>query len=172
MDIVAARGLTALFHPAAEHAELQRRGADVHRQDVPAHTRPSFSSSDRSASTCAAVSGASGLRGMPPLYPARVMAAFTPGGPYGPAIAWLIRVTRSCKGAPFRSSRACPHRNSSRASSGNELARDTAPPTEPPIMAANRKLADPARPGKLSDWNGRKCAIPLAALSFIPAMFG
>src|ERR1039457_5798293 len=135
MDIVAARGLTALFHPAAEHAELQRRGADVHRQDVPAHTRPSFSSTDRSDSTCAAVRGASGLRGMPPLYPARVMAAFTPGGPYGPAIAWLIRVTRSCKRAPFRSSRACPHRNSSRAISGNELARDTAPPTEPPIMA-------------------------------------
>src|ERR1035441_5981358 len=81
MDIVAARGPTALFHPAAEHAELQRRGADVHRQDVPAHTRPSFSSTDRSASTCAAVRGASGLRGMPPLYPARVMAAFTPGGP-------------------------------------------------------------------------------------------
>jgi len=52
------------------------------------------------------------------------------------------------------------------------LASDTVPPGEPPSIARNRKLAEPARTWKDGLSRGRKFSIPLAALSFIPTMFG
>ena len=55
---------------------------------------------------------------------------------------------------------------------GNELASETVPPTEPFIMAGNRKLAEPASTWKESLSNWRNCSMPLEALSFMPAIPG
>ena len=119
------------------------------------------------------LSGSSGRRGMPPRNPARFIAAFTPATPWVPEIASLMRLTRSCSGMPLASSpSAARASNSWRASAGNELASDTVPPGEPPIIAGKRKLAEPASTWKDGLSKGRKFSIPLAALSFIPTMFG
>ena len=56
--------------------------------------------------------------------------------------------------------------------SGKVLASDTVPPSEPPIIAASRKFAEPASTWNDSLSNGRKFSMPLGALSFIPTMFG
>ena len=55
---------------------------------------------------------------------------------------------------------------------GNELASETVPPTEPFIMAGNRKLADPASTWNESLSNCRNCSMPLEALSFMPTIPG
>ena len=54
----------------------------------------------------------------------------------------------ACRGTPWSRRERGRARNSSSAIAGNELASETVPPIEPPIIAGNRKLAEPA-----STWN-------------------
>ena len=87
-------------------------------------------------------------------------------------MAWFTRETHSWYGTPRTASPARPRSNSRNATDGNAFASDTVPPAEPPIIAGKRKLADPASTWNDADWSGRKCSMPLEALSFMPTMFG